>query len=475
MTRPRVLLAAAVVAFAAGLGALATLQHLAFRSGRFDLGNLTQTVWSTAQGDLLELTDTQGRQISRLGAHFDPIVAVLAPLWWAWPDATMLLAVQAIAVALGAVPAFLLARKHAGSDWAGLGVAIAYLLYPATQWLVLDDFHPVALATPLLLLAFWWLDEDRLAPFAVAAALASLSKEHVGLTVAAMGVWYAVSHRRPRAGLAIAAAGAAVAVLATAVVVPAFAPSGGSPFAGRYEAVGGSLGGIARTAVTDPLALVREGTDGRDGRYVLSLLLPLAGLPLLAPLAAGTALPEVAANVLSDTPTQTSVRYHYTAAAIPGLVAAAAFGVGSLRRRRPGSVGLTARLAVLAALAGGVVLGPLPVWRHVPLGERAGTRDHVVGEHARAARRVLALVPAGVPVSATNTLGAHLSERRRVFSFPVLREARWVAVDTTRPSFRDAADAPARARAALARLLAGGRFQVVAEDDGVLLLRRRGP
>lgn len=472
MSRPRVLLAAAAAAFAAGFGALAALQHLAFRTGRFDLGNLTQTVWSTARGDLLELTDAQGRQISRLAAHFDPIVAALAPLWWAWPDATMLLAVQAAAVALGAVPVFLLARKHVGSEWAGLGFALAYLLYPATQWLVLDDFHPVALATPLLLLAFWWLDEGRLAPFAVAAGLACLSKEHVGFAVAAMGLWYALSRRRPRAGLAIAAAGAAAAVLATAVVVPAFSPGAGSPFAGRYESVGGSPAGIARAAVTDPLALLREGTEGRDGRYALSLLLPLAGLPLLAPLAATTALPEVAANVLSDTPTQTSVRYHYTAAAIPGLVAAAVLGAGALRRRRPGAGAVVARVAVVATLAGGVALGPLPLWGHVPLGERAGTRDHVVGEHARAARRILALIPPAVPVSATNTLGAHLSERRRVLSFPVVREARWVAVDTTRPSFVDSADAPVRARAALRRLLASGRFRVVAEDDGVVLLYR---
>ena len=73
---------------------------------------------------------------------------------------------QAVAVALGAVPVFLLARKHLGSERAGLGFALVYLLYPPTQWLVVDDFHPVALATPLLLGAIWFLDEDRLLPFA---------------------------------------------------------------------------------------------------------------------------------------------------------------------------------------------------------------------------------------------------------------------------------------------------------------------
>jgi uncharacterized membrane protein len=473
VTRPRSLLAAGIAAFAGGFAALAILQHLAYRTGRFDLGNLVQAVWSTAHGHLLSVTDLEGRQISRLGAHFDPLVAAFAPLWWIWPDASLLLVGQALAVALGAIPVFLLAQKHVGSDWAGLGFGLAYLLYPATEWLVLDDFHPVALATPLLLLAFWWLDEDRLLRFALAAGLACLTKEHVGLTVAAMGIWYAVSRRRTRAGLAIAAAGVAAAVLAVGVVVPAFAPGDGSPFAGRYAGAGGSPAGIVETAASDPGRVVGEATEARDGRYLLHLLVPLAGLPLLAPLAAATAAPEILANVLSDTPTQASVRYHYTATAIPGLLAAAVLGAGALRRRRRGSAAVSARAAVLAAIAGGILLGPLPVWRHVPLGEQAGARDHLVDEHARIAERLLRLVPPSEPVSAGNTLGAHLSERRRIFSFPVVREATWVVVDTERPSYRDEAVAPRRAPRALERLRASGRWQVVAQEDGVLLLRRR--
>jgi hypothetical protein len=76
-------------------------------------------------------------------------------------------------------------------------------------------------------------------------------------------------------------------------------------------------------------------------------------------------------------------------------------------------------------------------------------------------------------VSATNTLGAHLSERRRVFSFPVVGEARWIAIDSRRPSYRDQADAPLRSAAALRRLRASGRWRLVFAEDGILVLRRR--
>jgi uncharacterized membrane protein len=456
------------------MASLAVLQHRAFTTGRFDVGNLTQAVWSTAHGDFLEVTDLQGRQISRLGAHFDPLVAAFAPLWWLWPDPAMLLAVQALAVALGAMPVFLLARKHLGSDWAGLGFALVYLLYPPTQWLVVDDFHPVALATPLLLAAIWFLDEERLLPFALAAGLACLTKEQIGLVVAMLGLWYAVAHGRRRGGAVIAAAGAATAVIATVVVVPRYAPGGGSPFAARYDAVGGSPAGMLGTAVTHPLRLLEAAVEQRDLAYLKDLLLPLLGLPLLAPLLALSALPELALNLLSSTHTQTSIHFHYTAAAIPGLLSAGVMGAARVQRRWPEAGPALLRAAVAAVVVSGVLLGPLPVWRHVPFGSSLATREHVVDARDRVTDRALRLIPAGAPVSATNTLGAHLSERSRIFSFPVLREARWVAVDERHPSYLDQADAPREFTRALAQLLSNPAWTTVLDADGIRILHRHG-
>lgn len=473
MTRARLLLALATAAFSVGFASLAVLRHAAFWTGRFDLGNLTQAAWSTAHGDALRMTDVHGSQISRLGAHFDPLVAVFAPLWWVWPDPTLLLVAQAAAVAAGAPAVFLLARRHLVSEWAGLGFALAYLLYPPTQWLVLADFHPVALATPLLLWAIWFLDGGRLLPFAVLAALASLTKEQIGLVVAALGLWYALRPGGRRAGLVIALAGAAVSLVAIAVVVPHFAPGGSSPFAGRYAHVGGSPGGIVERAVTDPGDIGRAVTESRDGAFLLDLLAPLALLPLAAPAAALTAAPEIALDLLSSTRSQTSIHFHYTAGAIPGLMLAAVLGARRLVRLAVARAVLLSRLLVVTCLAAGYLLGPVPLWRFAPGGSEVGATTFAVGDHARAAERVLARVPADAPVSATNTLGAHLSDRERVFSFPVLREATWVVVDTQRPSHRDQADAPVPFAKALASLRRDPRFVLVVHDDGVLAFRRR--
>ena len=462
-----------MVAYAAGFAALSTLRHLSFMTGRFDLGNMVQAVWATAHGHPLAITDLQGEQISRLGAHVDPILVAFAPLWWLWPSPVMLLTVQAVAVALGALPVFWLARKHLVSERAGLGFAFAYLLYPAVQWLTLNEFHPVALATPFLLFAIWYLDEDRLLAFAVFAAAACLCKEEIPLVVAALGGWYALARRRRVPGAVIAVAGIAVAATAIGVVTPHFNEGASSAFYGRYDEVGGSPRGILETAVTDPGRLLSVAFDERGLRYLAELVLPLALLCILSPLAL-VAAPELAINLLSATPTQTSIHFHYTAGAIPALVGASVFGAAFIARRRPGLAVPLAGLVVLASLVGNYRLGPLPFWRELPGGETLQAYATHVSDHDRAAARAVELVPDGVVVSATNSLGAHLSARRRVLSFPYVRDAQWIAADETQPGYGDRI-APLATAVRLARLRRNPAWKLEFAEDGVLVFRRVGP
>jgi uncharacterized membrane protein len=452
---------------------LSVLRHHAFRTGRFDLGNMTQAVWATAHGHPLLVTSTQGEQFVRLGAHVDPILVLFAPLWWLWPSPELLLVSQAVAVALGALPLFALARKHLGSEWAALGVAGAYLLYPPTQWLTLNEFHPVALACPLLLAAWWFLDEERLVAFAVCAVLAAACKEEVALAVAVMGLWYAMSHRDRRAGAAIGAAALLWALIAIEVVVPHWSPSGGSEFAARYRAVGGSPPGIVKTALLHPRRFVHAAFGRADLRYLAALLLPLGLLAAFAPLAALAALPELALNVLSSTRGQTSIRFHYVAVLVPVLLVAAVFGIQRVAGRtgiRPAAIATA--LAGLC-LASNYVLGPLPLWRGLPFASQTQTDYQHVTAHDRLAARAIRLVPADAAVSATNSLGAHLSARRRILSFPLLLDSTWVAVDATRPSYLDSVTKKREGRAAIARLRANPRWRVVFARDGILVARRR--
>jgi uncharacterized membrane protein len=468
----RILLWSAIAAYAAAFSALSILRHRAFATGRFDLGNMVQAVWSTAHGHPLQITGLRGDQISRLGSHFDPILAAFTPLWLVWPSPDMLLVAQAVAVALGALPVYWLARKHLGHERAGLGFALAYLIYPPTEWLTLNEFHAVALACPLLLFAIWYLDEGRLLPFAAFAAVAATTKEEIALVVAGLGLWYALAHGRRLSGAAVAAAGVAVALVAIEVVIPHFNRAGTSSFFTRYSEVGSTPGGIVHTALTDPWRIVTTALTGRGLGYLARLVLPLGLLVVLAPLALIAALPELAVNLLSAATTQTSIRFHYTAGLIPVLIAAAIFGAARLQRLRPGLPVATG--ALVLGLVSSYLLGPIPVWRYFPGGQSHQARAAEVSAHDRIAARALRLIPHNAVVSATNSLGAHLSARRRVLSFPYLQDARWVAADESAPGYADRL-APLPTAVQLSWLRRNPEWRLVFERDGILIFHRVSP
>jgi hypothetical protein len=126
---------------------------------------------------------------------------------------------------------------------------------------------------------------------------------------------------------------------------------------------------------------------------------------------------------------------------------------------------------VIAALAGNWWLGPIPGWRHFPGGSRFQATAAHVTEHDRIAARALQLIPKSAVVSATNTLGAHLSARRRILSFPYIQDATWIAADETQPGYGDRY-APLPTALALAALRRDPDWRLVFEQDGVLVFNR---
>lgn len=418
------LMTSVAAAWTLAIGALAVWRHNQFLSHRFDLGNVVQAVWSSAHGRLLENTDgSTAEQASRLAGHVDPAVLLFVPFWWVHPAPETLIIVQAAALAAGIYPVAQLAMKYTGSRFATALLCGWYLLFPWLVWNAVNDVHAVTLAIPLLLFAIWFLVEHHLGQFALVAVLAMLTGELVGLTVAGLGVWYAIRYRRARAGLSIALAGAAWTAICLAVVIPAF-NDGPSRFYGRFESVGGSPGGLLETLFSNPSAFVEAVVTRSDGWYIAVLLLPTALLALGAPLLLVVALPQLGINLLSDWPYTTQPMFQYVVPIVAPLVAATIVAIGRLPRR----LQLVAAAAPLAAAMLTLTLKPpLPGEQGYVFARRESSA------RADAMREAIQLLPNDAPVSATNRLGAHLSDRRRIYLFPERSSADWVVVDARDP------------------------------------------
>ena len=473
------------VLFAAIYALLSWLKYRAYMDARFDLGNMVQAVYNTAHGRFLDITtgEIKPRQMSRLGAHVDPILALFALPWLVWPSPVMLLVLQAVIVATGAWPVYRLGTRVTRDPRAGALLAGAYLLYPALGFLVLNEFHPVALATPLLLWAFLYVEESRwlwALPFLV---LAAACKETVPLVIGTMGVYFAIRKRSWRP-LILTAAAAAYFVVAVWVIIPHY-NGNQSAFIARYGDYGQGAGEVVRTAITHPGQTVADLVAPGNLDYWLKLLWPLGFASLLSPLTALIAAPELLLNALSATVYQRRIEFHYTALEIPFLVVAAVFGVmrlwrwlgGGFRRAEKAMAGQFVRretlalLVLLAALAGNYSMGPLPF--SLP-GAAYDGKDYARTAHAAALDEAVRMIPDGAKVSANNNAGAQLAARRVAFVFPYFAGADWVLVDEKHPFFYDREDERMH-QLALGKLVLDDRFISVYAKDGVYVFKRVAP
>jgi len=197
--------AAAVLVGGGSIIVAAVWRHVQFLTFTSDLGIMDQTVWNTAHGRLLMFSRGLTRLTSRpLTGRLEVPFLLLAPLYRVWADPRLLQIAQAMALALGALPLFQLARRRFGSDAVGAVVAVAFVLHPALQGIGLAAVHTNAFAVPLVIAAFVSLEADRPWAFWWWSVGALCCREDVALITAPLGIYAACRLRFRKAGIGVA-------------------------------------------------------------------------------------------------------------------------------------------------------------------------------------------------------------------------------------------------------------------------------
>lgn len=494
-----------IAAYAALFIALCLYRYANFRASNLDTAIFSQAVWLMSR---FKAPVSTIRGMNLYGDHFAPILVLLVPLYWIRGNVPGLLTLQTVVLALGALPLYLLARDRVGSRKVGVAVALAYLLYPALQYLNLFDFHPESIGLTLLLFAVLAAERRRFGWFYACCAGAAFCKEDMVLAVLVLGIVVYFLYDR-RAGRNVAIASFGYFLLAVLVLLPAFAPAG-YQYAGRLGQFGKTPVEALKNMVFHPLRTLDILATRQNLRYVFDLLLPAGFLAVFAPVWLLPAVPAFLINLVSDFPAQHTIAFQYTAGITPFVFVAAVFGLARLKRWAEGSFRsdrITAAVAVvlvLCALAGGVYYGPSPLsggWR---------TKAYTGDAHIEAIREGLELVPRDASVSAQVFLLAHLSRREKLYMFPEpfvdlvddsyfrslgREEARIVFPQTYRRRGRggESVEVPGAEYVALdrstsvlplpedrrqyemlvGRLLEGG-YEAIYDRSGVLILRERG-
>ena len=389
---------------AVGYATAAIFRHDHFGSNAYDLAIFDQTIWGYSRFEFVP--NTVLRLPNALGDHFHPILIALAPLYWVWDDARVLLLAQAALLALAGVPIFLWARRALGLLPA-VGFEAAYLAFWAVLGGSIFDFHELAVAAPIVSFALYAVMTERTGLLLAMTGLGLLTREDLALTFAGIGVYLVLVQRRWRLGAALVAVSAAWFVAMFKWVIPALAGSGRSYSHWTYTGLGSGPGSALWHLVAQPLDSARLFFTPREKvTALLNLFVPWLGLPLLSPLLL-VMLPTLGARFFSDKPSHWAPQgFHYSLVLAPMLAFAAVDTAARLRRH-------VHELAPAALAVCALVIGLyFSFVRLKPLDE---LRRYTSEAQIAAIRTCLDTIPADAPVSATSALVPHLSHRREIY------------------------------------------------------------
>jgi uncharacterized membrane protein len=303
---PRIVTGVAILVYIALFILLTFERHNSYNSAGFDLGTYDQMLWQISHGNLIGFLTPS----FRAAPHFEPILTLLAPLRAVFADVRWLLVLQTVGLGIAGIAVYRIANREWQNAWAGAFFTILYLIYLPVGWVNISDFHPLALATPLLFLAFDMAETKQYRLTSVLLLLGLFCKEEMGLVVAFFGLYW-FFRSRWRSGLVWGIVGLVWFLVTFFVILP------GAP-QGRYGWLSQPLGAMVSIFIT----MFRE----RGFRFLVQLFIPFAFIPLLRPGILMIASPIFAAHLLSSVPAQTSVYYQYMANIIPFVVIAAIKG-----------------------------------------------------------------------------------------------------------------------------------------------------
>jgi len=413
-----------IVIFISYFTFVAFSRHDNFHSRRLDLGNMEQTVWNVAHGNGFTLTDPMGtKQISRIAVHADFLLILMTPFYLLWSSPKMLILVQTIIIALGALPVYWIANDTLKNKYLAFLFAFVYLLYPPLERMALHDFHAVALSMTFLLFAYWYMAKEKYVPFVIFSVLAGLGKEHVWIAIGLMGLYIAIRNHKARFGVLVSIISFAIFYYLFWVAIPAVAPNG-QHFALAYlSEFGGSQNGVMLGLLKHPFTVIATLVKPDRLEYYYQLLFPVGFLPLFSPFALIFGAHNILINALSNNGLMRQIDYQYTSGITPFLFVAAIEGYGKVlqfitkythgrnRKRMPEVVALVFMSIVFI---GSYLWGELPLTRQdrffyfiwaLPEKEMMHQVEQSVGSR--------------YTVSVTNNIGSHFANREKLYNFPV--------------------------------------------------------
>lgn len=398
-------------------------RHMAFSSSGCDLAVSDQAIWNTMKGNIL-FCSLDGN-INHLGAHFDPVLFLIVPLYAIWPNVIILILLQAIALGLAIFPLYLIAKNQLNSRILVFAFIFAYFISRSVRGIGLLDFHTDSFLVPLSFWAFYFLIKGRIIQFLVSLFVMLLCKENAAFLIAGFGI-FCFFQKKYRLGALLLLFGIAAWFILTGWVMPYFANTKDYPYLCWLPF--GSTYSQNLTAVLKNPALLK-GLFLSPGKinFYFKLFGPLGFLSFLSPKHCILFLVPLTVQVVASVghPGMETISSHYPAHTMPFIFISAIYGAGWLIERMSKNKE-NRHKKITYFLAGYITLTSLLFY--------GKTDGHKFAKFIKGAKDIhslqvissLNMIPKDASVCAVNNLVPHLSHRKYIYMWKGLKSCKYI-------------------------------------------------
>ncbi len=297
------------------------------------MASSAQSIWLISEGSSPSPSLLEGK--SYLASNASYIIYPLALLAKIFNPVDILLFLQSLALSLGVIPLFNIARKlgklHFGTCTA---LSLVYGSYVSLHNLNLSGFSPAALALPAIFYLIYLglsIQNENTAHFQIkywALILWILAcRADLGLCIAGFGALLLLEKKRSL-GLKTLAAGMGWVILSALVVQTALGE--GYPAIASYLEYGTNPLDVFWGMLSDPAGIISELRTRENFEAIVSQLVPLVFLPLIRPRYIMPVMPLYFFYLVSDVPADILGEAEQNAATIAFLLTAVVFALKSI-------------------------------------------------------------------------------------------------------------------------------------------------
>lgn len=388
------------------IGAVTVCRYLAFRSPTFDMGIFSQMFESMRRTGIPYTTCERNELLSHFLVHPSYVFYLVLPIYMLAPSPATVQIIQALVVASGLVPVYLLAKKRGLPSAAIIFLGLLYVGMPGLSGSCFYDFHENCFLAPGILWLVLAMEGKRWWCVIPAALLMWSIKEDAGIYTAFIGLYFLLSGRQKKRGAVMFIASCAV----FAFINHYLSQTGYGVADVRYQNLvldkDGSMYQILQTAWFHAGYLLQECLDLEKIWYLIVVTLP--AFPLIFRRKDWSAFlllgPMALLNLMPDYAYMHSVNYQYNFGNSALLLYFVLICLDHVEKED------IVRFAAAAAGCALVLLSGLKLWRLDLVKEWWGKRREY--EHLD---NVLQAIPEDASVTASTYLTAHLYKHEELY------------------------------------------------------------